>query len=79
MLYTAYTQKNGAVSIYISIETAPLFYVYSVYCVQLLYIYVVIIPTTAQYFFLLLHVSANHRSHHQGVTFHRRVQRAVSQ
>jgi hypothetical protein len=35
------------------------------------------LPTTAQQFVLLLHVSANHRSHHQGVTFHRRTQLTV--
>jgi hypothetical protein len=29
--------------------------------------------------FLLLHVSANHRGHYQGVTFHRRAQRTVCQ
>jgi hypothetical protein len=34
--------------------------------------------TTAQQFFLLLRVLANHRSNLQGVTSHRRVQRTVS-
>jgi hypothetical protein len=38
-----------------------------------------LLPTTAQQFFLLLHVSATHRSHHQRLTFHRHAQRTVCQ
>jgi hypothetical protein len=41
--------------------------------------YEILLPTTAQQFSLLLHVSGNHNRHHQGVTLHRRAQRTVCQ
>jgi hypothetical protein len=44
-----------------------------------LLVYTFLLPTIAQQFFLLLHVSANHRSNHQGVTFQRHAQRTLCQ
>jgi hypothetical protein len=38
-IYTGYTQKNGAVSVVKTIETAPFFCVYSVYIYIYIYIY----------------------------------------
>jgi hypothetical protein len=44
---------------------------------KLLLLLLLLLPTTAQKFCVFLHVSANNRSHHQGVIFCRCAQRTV--